>query len=271
MLSSEFDFFAPETLSDALRLLGEGAEGTKLLAGGMSMLPAMNLGLLRPSAVVSLNHVHGLDDVEDTGEGLRLGALCRHERIEKDELVRTHVPFLAQAAAMIGDVQIRHRGTIGGSVAHADPAADYLPVLCALDAKVTLASAEAERTLGVREFLLDVMMTALEPDEAVVALEVPKVKAGARSAYVRLARVEGSFAIVNAAAIANGDELVVAIGGATPTPVVVEAPYEHVGEAAYDACEDAYGDLSGSPEYRREMARVLASRAGTQAQQGGAL
>jgi carbon-monoxide dehydrogenase medium subunit len=232
----------------------------------------MNLGILRPSTVVSLNHIPGLDYVEDAGQHLRIGAMVRHGRVASDPLVRTHAPVLASAASRIADVQIRHRGTIGGSVAHADPAADYLPVLVAMDASVKVASTRGERTIKARDFFLDVMMTALEPGEILVEIEVAKLPADAASAYVRLARVEGSFAIVNAAAVVNGGRPVIAIGGATPTPVLVEPPVdlrggvseaalEAISNAAYDASEDAYGDLSGSADYRRAMARIYAKRA----------
>jgi carbon-monoxide dehydrogenase medium subunit len=275
MLSSEFEFFAPTGLADALGLLGEHG-GAKVLAGGMSMMPAMNLGILRPEVVVSFNHVGALDFVEEESGRLRIGSMVRHNRVATDPLIRRHIPILSEAAAVIGDVQIRHRGTLGGSVAHADPAADYLPVLVALDASIVVASAEGERTLAARDFFVDVMMTALGPGEAVVAIDVPKLAAGAGSAYKRFARVEGSFAIVNAAAIVEADGgSVIVIGGATATPVLVEArldpsgseeeALERAGEAAYAACEDAYGDLSGSPEYRRAMARVFARRALQQA------
>ena len=210
--------------------------------------------------------------LEDAGDHLRIGGLVRHHVIEAHPLVREHVPALAQAAAVIADVQVRHRGTIGGSVAHADPSADYLPVLVALDATVELASASGRREVKAREFFLDVMLTALALDEIVVGLRVPKVPAGAGSAYVRLARVEGSFAIACAAAVAVGDRVSVGIGGAVPTPVHVDvtcdgsdASLDAAAELAFQACEDAYGDLNGSSDYRRAMARVYARRAIQQA------
>jgi carbon-monoxide dehydrogenase medium subunit len=276
MLSTEFQFFAPTELAEALDLLAEHGEGAKVLAGGMSMVPAMNLGILRPETVVSLNHVPSLDYVEDAGDHLRIGAMVRHERVVDDPLIREHVPFLSQAAALIADVQIRHRGTIGGSVAHADPAADYLPVLVAAGATVKLASTRGERTLEASDFLVDVMLTSLEQGELLVELQVPKLAAGSRSAYARLARVEGSFALVNAAAVVADGRPVIAIGGATAAPVLVDTSVDlsggasagaldEIGEAAFRACEDAHGDLHASPEYRRELARVYAKRAIQQA------
>jgi carbon-monoxide dehydrogenase medium subunit len=270
MLAKEFDFHAPAELDEALGLLA-GAEGVvKVLAGGMSLVPAMSLGLVRPDRVVSLNHVRGLSEVEDGGDSIRLGAMVTHERIASDPLIARAVPSLATAASLIGDVQIRHRGTVGGSLAHADPAADYLPVMAVLGAALTLRSSDGgERRVAARDFFVDIMLTDLGRNELLVSVEVPKVPAGAGAAYVRLARVEGSFAIVNAAAVVDG-RAAIAIGGATGAPVVVEpdvdpaagkAALDEIGDAAYEAAEDAFGDLSASAEYRRELARVYARRA----------
>jgi carbon-monoxide dehydrogenase medium subunit len=269
MLAKEFDFQAPLELDEALGLLG-GEGVVKVLAGGMSLVPAMNLGLVRPDRVVSLNHVRDLRGVEDGGDAVRLGAMVTHEQIASDPLIADAVPPLATAASLIGDVQIRHRGTVGGSLSHADPAADYLPVMAALGATLTLRSADGgERTVAARDFLVDIMLTDLQRNELVVSVEVPKVPAGAGAAYVRLARVEGSFAIVNAAAVVDG-KTTIAIGGATGAPVVVEPHVDpgagetalaEIGDAAYEAAEDAFGDLNASAEYRRELARVYARRA----------
>lgn len=272
MLSNEFQFHAPKELSDALALLDEHGVSAKVLAGGMSLMPSLNLGLGRPDVLVSLNHVPDLDYVEEEESSLRIGAMVRHERIQDDPIIRRYCPFLSHAASVIADVQIRHRGTIGGSLAHADPAADYLPVMVALDATFKLASAEGERQVKAREFFVDIMRTELDPSEVLVEIDAPKVPDGTGSAYVRLARVEGSFAIVNAAAVVREGVPVIAVGGATPAPVLVDAPVDvsdgaseealqQVSDAAYEACEDVYGDLSGSADYRRAMARVYARRA----------
>jgi aerobic carbon-monoxide dehydrogenase medium subunit len=270
MLAADFEFHTPSDLAEALQLLVEKGPGAKVLAGGMSMVPTINLGLLRPECVVSLNHVAFLDSVDDSGDQLRIGALVRHAQIASHPAIRAHAPALADAASVIGDVQVRNRGTIGGSVAHADPAADYLPVLVAFAATLVLQGLNGTRELPAREFFLDVMMTALSPDEIVSEIRVPKLSAGAGSGYTRLARVEGSFAIVNAAAVVDGAHCVIGIGGAVPAPVVIEvelesadvdeATLERVADAARDACGDAYDDLSGSADYRRAMAGVHARR-----------
>jgi carbon-monoxide dehydrogenase medium subunit len=274
MISNEIEFHAPDTLAEALRLLAEDGDNITLLSGGMSLLPMMNLGIVRPEKVVSLNRVRELDHVTERDGELVIGALVRHARVAEDPLIRRHSPLLAAAARVIGDIQVRNRGTIGGSVAHADPAADYLPVLAALGGSVTLSSGQGERTLAPDEFFIDLMFTSREPEEIVTAVTVPKLADGWRSAYTRLARVEGSFAIVNAAAVIAGDHssATVAVGGAGPTPVVVdvteqlrngadEAALAAVGEAVHEAAQDASGDLLSDATYRRAMASVFARRA----------
>jgi carbon-monoxide dehydrogenase medium subunit len=268
MLAADFEFHTPTDLSHAVQLLAAKGPEAKVLAGGMSMVPAVNLGLARPACLVSLNHVPGLDSVDDSGDELRIGALVRHARVASDPAIRRHAPALAAAAEVIGDVQVRNRGTIGGSVAHADPAADYLPVLVAFGATIVAQGPQGTREVAARSFFLGVMVTGLAPDEIVTGVRLPKLAAGAGSGYARLARVEGSFAIVNAAAVVDGSRCVVGIGGAVPAPVVAEleldpadTALERVAEAARAACGPSFGDLSGSAEYRRAMAGVYARRA----------
>src|SRR5438552_12620467 len=129
MITEEIDFHAPRNVDEAVALLGRLGDEAKVLAGGMSLVPTMNLGLARPTALVSLNHVTGLPEIEETADALRIGAMVRHARVVTDPLIAQHAPLLGEAATVIGDPQVRNRGTIGGSIAHADPAADYLPVL----------------------------------------------------------------------------------------------------------------------------------------------
>jgi CO/xanthine dehydrogenase FAD-binding subunit len=234
----------------------------------------MNLGIVKPELVLSLNHVSGLDGIAEDDGRLVLGGMVRHARVASSPLIARHCPALAEAARVVGDVQVRNRGTIGGSLAHADPAADYLPVLAAVGASVRLRSAGGERTLAVEEFLIDIMTTAREPSELVTAVVVPKAPAGQGAAYKRLARVEGSFAIVNAAAVVAGDgaSATVSLGGVGPSPVTLdvsehvrggidEAALRAVGDAAYQASDQATGDVMTDADYRREMARVFARRA----------
>jgi aerobic carbon-monoxide dehydrogenase medium subunit len=272
MIAKDFEFHRPTVISEALTLLAQNGD-VKVLAGGMSLVPAMNLGLVRPDAIVSLNHVQSLDAVIINGEHLRLGALVRHRRVETDPRIRAACPLLNEAAGLIADVQVRHRGTVGGSLVHADPAANYVPVMIALSARFRLASRTGERWVDARAFFKGALETDLEAGEILADIVVPVQAANQSSAYYRLARVHGNFAIVNAAAIVDHDAWArVAIGGATAKPIVVEERFddrgepstqliERLGDAAYVACNEALEDLHGSAEYRRSMARVVARRA----------
>jgi CO/xanthine dehydrogenase FAD-binding subunit len=278
MISNEIDFSAPASLAEALALLASDGEDTTVLSGGMSLLPMMNLGIIRPTKVLSLNRVTELDHVTERDGEIVIGAMVRHRRVATDPLIQRHAPLLAAAARVVGDVQVRNRGTIGGSVAHADPSADYLPALAAAGGSITLSSAQGERTLSPDDFFIDLMFTSREPEEIVTAVTVPKLPDGWSSAYQRLARVEGSFAIVNAAAVLAGDRsaATLALGGVGPKPVVIDATGQlaggvdedalaRVGEAAYEAARDATGDIMSDATYRREMAVVFAKRALRQA------
>ena len=265
MISQEFEFHAPSTVAEAVELLAANAEDGKVLAGGMSLVPAMNLGIARPTAVISLNRVSELDYVRDDSDVLRIGAMTRHARIETDQAIVDAFPLLARAASVIGDVQVRNRGTIGGSVAHADPAADYLPVMLALGASFKVASSSGERKIAARDFFQGVMATALAPYELLVEIELRKLPAGTGTSYLRLARLEGSFPLANAAAVVDGGPAVVAVGGTTAAPflVQVESPeaLDAVEEAAREAAGGAFDDLAATAEYRRTMAGLYARRA----------
>jgi carbon-monoxide dehydrogenase medium subunit len=264
MISQEFDFHAPSTVAEAVALL-EANPDAKALAGGMSLVPAMNLGIARPAAVISLNRVAGLEYVGDDGGAVRIGAMTRHARIERDPVIARELPLLACAASVIGDVQVRNRGTIGGSAAHADPAADYLPVLLALGATFTVASGSGERTIAARDFFRGVMETALRPDELLVEIQAPKLPPGTGTAYLRLARLEGSFPLASAAAVVDGGPATVAVGGTSAAPFLLELDdpeaLDRVEDAAREAAGASFPDLAATAEYRRAMSGVYARRA----------
>jgi CO/xanthine dehydrogenase FAD-binding subunit len=273
MITQEIEFFAPRTLDETVRLLAEHGDEAKLMGGGMSLMPTMNLGLARPSVVISLNHVGGLDGIALDDGMLRLGGLVRHYRVASDPLVAQHVPLLAEAARLIGDPQVRNRGTLGGSIAHADPAADYLPVMVVTGSTIVASSVRGTREIPAGEFFVDVLTSAVEPDEVVTEVRVPVIAGRDGSAYRRLARLEGSFPIVNAAAIVRiaPRSALVAIGGVAGRPVLVdvsasfgaagEIAGDAVAEAASAACSGAFADLSGDSEYRQAMAGIYARRA----------
>jgi carbon-monoxide dehydrogenase medium subunit len=257
MLATELEFVAPTQLEDALGALAE--PGAKALAGGMSLVPLLNLGHVRPTRVVSLSRLTELRSVDEVGDALRIGALVSHANLAAHELVRAMCPVLANAAGLLADVQVRNRGTLGGSLAHAEPGAEYLTLLAALDGKVHLRTASGERTVPVRKLAVGANRTVLEPGELIVSVFVPKIPPG-NAAYIRYSRVQGNFSTVNAAALLNGTN-VVAIGGATLVPVVValKDPAD-ASQAAAEACRDAYSDPVASAEYRRAMAGVFARR-----------
>jgi carbon-monoxide dehydrogenase medium subunit len=272
MITTEIQFHAPRTAAEALALLAQHGDDAKLLGGGMSLVPTMNLGLARPEILISLNHVTELAYVTDRGAEVAIGGRTRHRDVVASPVIAAGCAVLAEAGRHVGDVQVRNRGTIGGSIAHADPAADYLPVLAVLDATIVARSARAERAIPAADFFVDIMFTALEPDELVAEVRVPKLGPGTGAAYRRLARVEGTFAIANAAAVVGPDRVRVAIGGIGPRPVVVDltevtggqvtaSSLDAVAPVVRDAVGEPYGDLNGDPEYRREMAVVFARRA----------
>ena len=274
MISEEFEFRAPTKLAEALSLLERYGDDAKILAGGMSLVPMMTLGLVRPKAVISFNHITDLSFVTDAKDVIRIGAMTRHETVAQNQLIKKHLPLLATAALGIGDVQVRHRGTIGGSLAHADPAADYPPVMLVAGAQFRIQGSKGDRMVKAADFFTGLMQTAVGAGEVLSEIHVPKLPAGAGSSYLRLHRIEGNFPIVNAAAvIENGFKSArVAMGGIGDRAVMVDVTRQlskgvndqslkEVSEAAYGASKDAYGDLNGDTEYRRAMARVFAQRA----------
>jgi carbon-monoxide dehydrogenase medium subunit len=266
VIGHEYAFHRPGELGEALELLARLGDGAKVVAGGMSLVPTLGLGLMEPDALISLNHLEGLDAVSESGEHLVIGAMVRHVTVASHASVRRHAPLFAEAAGRIGDVQVRNRGTFGGSFAHADPAADYLPVALVSDARLRLESVRGTRVVDARDFFRGLMTTALEADELLVAVEIPKLDAGVGASYQRLHRVEGSFPIVAAAALAGPGGLRLALGGVGPGPVEVDldgvSPEDLrlISDAAYEASRDAFGDLNGDARYRRAMARVFATR-----------
>jgi aerobic carbon-monoxide dehydrogenase medium subunit len=274
MISQEFEFFAPRDLGAALALLEEHGAEARPLAGGMTLVPMMTLGLAQPAVVISLNHITGLDDVADAGDSLRIGAMTRHATLASHPLVRRHCPILADAASVIGDRQVRHRGTIGGSLCHADPAADYPPVMLAVGARIKLRGSGGERIVAAADFFTGLMQTDVRPGELLTEIMVPKLADHFAHSFLRLHRVEGSFAIVNAAALIerNFGSARLAIGGVGATAIALDAgrhlsagltddAVRRIADDAYSAAKDAPDDLNGSAGYRRAMARVYAERA----------
>lgn len=274
-----FDYLAPASLEEALGALAEHGLDAKPLAGGQSLVPMLNFRLARPGVLVDLNGIEeltGLSPAEDGG--LRIGAMARQREAERSRLVRERAPLLSEALPWVGHPQIRNRGTVGGSAAHADPAAELPAVLLALDARLRLRSAGGDREVGGPDFFTGLFTTALEPDELLVAIEVPPPPPGAGWAFEEVARRHGDYALAGVAAAVELDgngtcrAARVAYVNAGATPLLSEAAAEallgerpseellaEAAEAAAVALEPPE-DVHATAAYRRHLARVLTRR-----------
>ena len=267
MITAEFDYRAPDDLNAALQLLQHEADNVKILAGGMTLVPMLNLGLLAPDLLISLRRLSELNGVTEHPDAIVVGSMMNHYAVSTDPLVLKLAPLLGMAAKLIGDVQVRNRGTIGGSIAHADPAANYLPAIVALDAEIELAGPAGRRSVPSRAFFCGVMATQLNHDEIIVGIRIPKAKSARGYGFQKFTRVKGNFPIVCAAALADGAEgaCKVVIGGATAVPVVIDvaaaAGNGFVADLIRTAIEDVLEDQNGDAEYKREMAVVFGMRA----------
>jgi aerobic carbon-monoxide dehydrogenase medium subunit len=274
-----FEYVAAESVEEALAALQQNNPDGKILAGGQSLLPLLNLRLTKPKLLVDLNGISGLDGIRETPEGLAIGAMTRQSKLEHSLLVRQRCPLLAEAIRYIGHVAIRHRGTIGGSLAHADPAAELPALALALDAKFAIAGRGADRVISAEEFFLDFLTTALAPDEILRQIVFPIIRPSSGYALEEIARRHGDFAIAGVVVIVDLDdagkiaEARVALFGLAPTPVRArQAERALVGRELDDrAMLDAAvlleevleppGDIRASSAYRKHAAAVLLSRA----------
>jgi carbon-monoxide dehydrogenase medium subunit len=279
MIPATFEYHVARSLDEALRLLDQHGDEAKVLAGGHSLLPLMKLRLAAPRYVVDIGRIRQLDYIREENGKVAIGALTTHAAIEGSSLLKGKCPLLAETASEIGDVQVRNRGTIGGSLAHADPAADYPAAILALEAEIVAASAAGTRTLAAAEFFVDLLTTQLRPGEIVTEVRVPVNGLGAGTAYAKLHQPASGYAVVGVAArvmlSAKGviEKTVVGITGvaakayrATAVEKVLagKKPSEKLlVEAVRGAAKgvDVLSDLHASREYRREMASVFARRA----------
>lgn len=276
MIAQSFEYSAPQTLEEALTLIESGDR--KILAGGMSLIPLMKFRLAQPAEVVDLGRVPGLNAIEESGGVVHIGAMATHHTVESSPVIRALCPLLAETASHIGDVQVRNMGTMGGSIAHADPAADYPASLIALEARIRLTSARGSRVVGATDFFQDAFMTALEPGELVVGIEVPVEESNEGSRYEKVAHPASGFAVVGVAARVrkSGDRIAMARIGVTgmgPRAFRARAAEELLegGGSIADAAalvgqgEQANSDLYASADYRLHLTRVHAARALTAA------
>ena len=259
MKPSPFEYGAPGSVEDVLPLLGLD---TTVLAGGQSLLPLLNLRLAQPELVVDINGIAELDYIRDDEGRLRIGAMTRQVALERSDLVRQGWPLLHKAVRLVGHPQIRTRGTVGGSVAHADPAAELPVALTALGARFHLRSAGGARVLDASELFLGPLHTARDPDELLVEIEVPEQPEGAGTGFAEHARTHGDFATAGAAAVvAPGGHAGIALLGAGPIPVRAEAAERALagGAAAPEAAALVARDVEG--DHRRALCTELARRA----------
>ena len=265
MIPASFDYEVAGSADQAIELLAS-AESPKLLAGGQSLLPLMKLRLARPATLIDIGGVAGLDGITDAGDHLAIGALTRHHVLEQDPLVLEHCPLLAQAASQVGDRQVRHRGTIGGSLAHADAAGDLPAIALTLDAELVARSAGGERVIPAAEFFRGFWTTALEPGELLTEVRVRK-HGGAGYAYLKFRRRALDWATVGVAAIVQDGDARVGLVNMGQQPIRATAVEEAFdGDAATAAAHADEGthpasDTFASADFRRHLARVLTRRA----------
>jgi CO/xanthine dehydrogenase FAD-binding subunit len=254
-----FDYRAPTSVDEALTLLGPDST---VLAGGQSLVPLLNLRLARPELVVDVNGVAELDYISNEEGVLRIGAMTRQVTVERSELVRRRWPLLYKAIRLVGHPQIRTRGTVGGSVAHADPAAELPVALTALGARLHLRSPSGIRAVPASEFFLGPLYTVREPDELLVEVEVPQPPEGAGSGFAEHARTHGDFATAGAAAVvAPGPSAAVVLLGAGPVPVRAEAAERALADGAAPSEAAALAAERIEEEHRRALCAELARRA----------
>src|SRR5918999_5465677 len=275
MIPLAFDYEVAESVDHAIDLLGQHGEEAKLLAGGHSLLPIMKLRLAAPAVLVDLGRLSDLKYVRDEGDHIAIGAMTRHTDVEIDPILQEHCGLLAYTASLVGDPQVRHRGTIGGSVSHGDAASDLPSALLTLDATFVVKGSGGERTVAAGDFFEDYLQTTLAPDEVLTEIRVPKLD-GAGWSYKKFNRRAQDWAVVGVAAVveqSNGSIRSARLGlnnmGSTPLRATAAegalsgADAGSVAEAAQSADEGTSpsSDIAASDEFRRHLARVLTRRA----------
>ena len=272
MIPQEFEYSAPQSLQEALGLVASGER--KVLAGGMSLIPMMKLRLATPAEVVDLGRIAGLDAIAESGGFVQVGAMATHHAVETSPVVRARCPLLSDTASHIGDAQVRNMGTLGGSIAHADPAADYPAALVALEAQIRLVSAHSDRSVEASEFFQDAFTTSLEPGELVLEVRVPVEEASEGYAYEKVPHPASGFAVVGVAVRIKrqAGRIVTARIGVTgmgshafraraAEKLLEDGAAPEQAAAVVGDGEEANSDLYASADYRHHLARIHARRA----------
>jgi len=272
MYPANFDYARPTTVDEAIALLAQHGDAAKVLAGGHSLIPAMKLRLARPGMVVDIGRIAGLSYIRESGGRIAIGAMTTHAEVEGSSLLKEKCPLLPETAAHIGDAQVRNKGTIGGSLVHADPAADYPAAVLALDAEVVLMGSRGARTVPIADFFVDLLQTAIAPDEILTEIRVPATSKSV--SYVKTEQKASGFALAGVAAVVGPQGLRVAITGVAakayratavehalagqraPRPDAIERAAAHAADGV-----DPLGDIHASPEFRAHLACVNTRRA----------
>lgn len=281
MKPAPFDFLAPNSLSSALEIMDQHGYDAKLLAGGQSLIPAMNFRLIQPMLLVDLNRITELDFIRETDDGgISIGSLTRQRRLERDAIIERVAPLLHETIPYIAHPQIRNRGTIGGTLAHADPAAELPVIMVALDGRFRLKGISGERWVAARDFFEGIFTTSLAPEEILVEVVIPPMKPGTGWSFIEFSRRKGDYALLGVAALLRVDEAgicqeaklvylnageipIVAreassrLVGAKPSPAI----FEQVAAYAAEKEISPTGDIHASVPYLRHLARVLTIRA----------
>jgi aerobic carbon-monoxide dehydrogenase medium subunit len=289
MIPASFDYHAPKTLDEAVALLARLGDTAKILAGGQSLIPAMRFRLASPEVLVDLGRIRDLSYVEERGDHLAIGALCREQALEVSDVVARSYPLLLDTAKVIADPIVRNKATVGGNIAHADPANDHPATMLAYNAQVVARGPKGERKIGIDDLFVGLFETSLQPGEILTEIRIPRPPAGSGGAYLKIERKVGDYAVAAVAVqltLAGGAIQQIRIGltnvssipmrakaaeaaltGKTPSDDVLEA----AGKAAAAEC-DPSADLRGQVDYKRDMVRILikrAVRAAAQRAQGG--
>jgi aerobic carbon-monoxide dehydrogenase medium subunit len=278
MIPGSFEYYAPRSLSDAVQYLSAHKDDVKILSGGQSLLPLMKMRLSKPGYILDIGRIPGLDSITEEDNNLIIGSLVTHAQIEDSELLKKKCPLLPQTATTIADIQVRNRGTIGGSIAHADPAGDWPAAILALDAEIKIVGPSGERWVKCDDFFLGLLMSVLEPDEVVTAVKAP-VTGNDKTAYLKAAPRSSGFAVVGVAVRMAMDpsgvcrRIALGITGITDKAYRAQRVEQMltgkkldsklIEDAAVESTHnvDVIEDINGSSEYRAHLTHVYVARA----------
>ena len=278
MIPASFDYIAAKSLDEAISLLGKHKDDAKILAGGHSLLPAMKLRLMQPKVLIDLGRIRDLSYIKEEGGQIRIGAMTTHFQVETSDILRRSCPLLPETASHLGDMQVRNKGTIGGSLAHSDPAADWPAAILALDSEIVAASAKGDRVIKATDFFIEMLTTALQPGEILREIRIPSAKGKPAQAYVKVRHPASGFAVVGVAvnlSIDGGKCQSAGIGITGVSPKAYRASKvegalkgnaldaKTLSSAAAHAADgvDVNSDLYASAEYRKQLATVYTRRA----------